>query len=196
MAEEAVSALVLKAPRDGIVVVEEHPWEDRKYQVGDSLYPGWVVLGIPDLDRLRVRASLSDVDDGAIEPGMTAVCTPDIEPGLQIPCTVVGVTEIARERRIFSERRGFDVTVAIGADVGDVLLVPGMSVRVEVATERPESLLIPRACVDFATDPPRALKPNGDWIPIEVGPCSAQDCVLVAGLAAGAELASIAVRPS
>jgi len=189
VAEEALKALVLTAPRGGIIVVDEHPWEDRKYQIGDTLFPGWTVLRIPDLDRLRVRAALSDVDDGNLERGMPARCTPDIEPDLHIEGRISEITPIAREQRIFSERRGFDVTVEIGTDYGEVLLVPGMSVLVEVETIAAESLLIPRSAVDLDSEPPRALLRNGNWSEIEIGECSAQNCVLLGGLDEGARLA-------
>jgi multidrug efflux pump subunit AcrA (membrane-fusion protein) len=194
VAEEAVAAVVLRAPRTGIIVVEKHPWEDRKYQVGDTLFPGWTVLGIPHLDRLRVRATLSDVDDGLLETGMIARCTPDIEPELHLEGRIVEITPIAREQRVFSERRGFDVTIEIGNEFGQVLLVPGMSVLVEVEKRAEEGLLIPRAAVDLASDPPCALGRDGAWTKIEVGACSAQHCILVHGLAEGFLLGSVAGR--
>lgn len=196
VAEEAVEAVVLRAPRDGIIVVEEHPWEDRKYQVGDTLFPGWTVLGIPDLDRLRIRATLSDVDDGRLEPGMAARCTPDIEPDLHLEGRIVDITPIAREQRVFSERRGFDVTIEIGSDFGQVLLVPGMSVLAEVEERSEESLLITRLAIDLDSEPPRALRRNGSWAEIEIGACSAQSCILVDGLDEGAKLASVTVHSS
>lgn len=185
IAEDAVHALVLTAPRDGIIVVEENPWEDRKFQVGDTVFPGWTVVGIPDLRRLRVRASLSDVDDGTLVPGMAVRCTPDIEPGLHLDGTIAEITPIAREQRIFSERRGFDVTIELASVVDDVLLVPGMSVRVEVEQQLPDQLLIPRAAVDLTSDPPTALRPDGSRSTIHVGPCSAHECVLIDGLEDG-----------
>lgn len=195
-AEDAVNALVLVAPRDGIIVVEENPWEDRKFQVGDTVFPGWTVVGIPNLDRLRVRASLSDVDDGSLEAGMPVRCTPDIEPGLHLEGTIAEITPIAREQRIFSERRGFDVTIEIFRTGDDVLLVPGMSVRVEAERQFPDQLLIPRAALDLASRPPTALLGNGSRVEIEVGPCSAHDCVLTGELEEGARLAPMGGRTS
>lgn len=196
VAEEAVDAVVLRAPRDGIIVVEEHPWEDRKYQVGDTMFTGRTVLGIPNLDRLRVRATLSDVDDGRLDPGMAARCTPDIEPDLHLEGRIVEITPIAREQRVFSDRRGYDVTIEIGSDFGQVLLVPGMSVLVEVEERAEESLLIPRLAVDLDSEPPRALRRNGSWEEIEIGACSAQDCILVDGLPEGAKLTSVTEHSS
>jgi len=196
VAEEALDALVLSAPRAGIIVVGENPWEDRKFQVGDTVFPGWTVLDIPDLDRLRVRASLSDVDDGSLELGTPVLCTPDIEPGLHLAGTVTEITAIAREQRIFSERRGFDVTIELTETAADVLLVPGMSVRVEAERRTPDRLLIPRAAVDFTTEPPTAIRRSGSRIDIAVGPCSAHECVLESGLEDGAALSRTAGRRS
>lgn len=195
-AEEAVDALVLTAPRDGIIVVEENRREDRKYQVGDTVFPGWTVVGIPNLEKLRVRASLSDVDDGSLEVGMPVSCTPDIEPGLHLEGAITEITPIAREQRIFSERRGFDVTIEITSSVGDVLLVPGMSVRVEVENRIEDQLLIPRAAIDRATNPPTALRRNGARVQVDLGDCSAHSCVLLGGLDDGDLLASTNGRDS
>lgn len=191
IAEEAVNALVLTAPREGIVVVEENPWEDRKFQVGDTVFAGWTVVGIPDLDDLRVRASLSDVDDGSLAIGMAARSTPDIEPELHLPGRITEITPIAREQRVFSERRGFDVAIALEPVQGDTLLLPGMSVRVEVEVGEGELLLVPRAALDLSRSPARALRQDGSWAEVEVGACSAQACVLVSGLAEGDRLAPI-----
>lgn len=191
VAEEALDALVLTAPRDGIVVVEENPWEDRKFQVGDTVFSGWTVIGIPNLDKLRVRASLSDVDDGALNLGTPVLCTPDIEPGLHLEGIVAEITAIAREQRIFSERRGFDVTIELTGAADDVLLVPGMSVRVEAERRTPDQLLILRGAVDFTTEPPTALPRNGSRVAIELGPCSAQECVLASGLEDGVLLSPV-----
>ncbi len=196
IAEEALKALVLTAPRDGIVVVEENPREDRKYQAGDTVFPGWSVVGIPDLDRLRVRASLSDVDDGHLEVGMTARCTPDIEPDLHLGGTITEITHLAREQRNLSERRGFDVTIDIEDDHGDVLLIPGMSVRVEVEIRGPATLLVPRAALDLQSNPLRALRADGSWAEIEIGACSPHECVVIRGLSDGERLAPVTVQPS
>jgi multidrug resistance efflux pump len=46
IAEQAITALVLRAPKDGIVVVRDHPWEGRKFQTGDMTV---TLDGFPDL---------------------------------------------------------------------------------------------------------------------------------------------------
>ena len=191
-AEAAVDELRLTAPREGITVVERHPWEDRKFQIGDTVFTGWTIVGIPDLGSLRVRASLSDVDDGRLSDGMSARCTPDIEPDLHLGGRIAEITPIAREQRWASERRGFDVIIDLEPAKADILLVPGMSVRVEIEVPGEEGLLVPRAAIDLSSSPPRVWRSGGSWVDVLLGPCSAQNCVLLDGLEEGERVAAIA----
>jgi multidrug efflux pump subunit AcrA (membrane-fusion protein) len=190
-AETAVDELLLTAPRGGILVVERHPWEDRKFQAGDTVFTGWDIVGIPDLERLRVRAALSDVDDGRLSIGMIARCTPDIEPDLHLAGRIAEITPIAREQRWASERRGFDVVIDLEPAKTDILLVPGMSVRVEVDVPGEEGLLVPRAAVDLSSSPPRVRRPGDSWVEVRLGECSVQECVVLEGLLENESVAAI-----
>jgi multidrug efflux pump subunit AcrA (membrane-fusion protein) len=190
-AEAAVDELRLTAPRDGILVVERHPWEDRKFQAGDTVFTGWNIVGIPDLGSLRVHAALSDVDDGRLSVGMAARCTPDIEPDLHLEGRISEITPIAREQRWASERRGFDVIIDLEPAHTDVLLVPGMSVRVEVELQGGEGLLVPRAAVDLSSSPPRVRRSGDSWVEVRLGLCSVQECIVLEGLDEGESVAAI-----
>jgi multidrug resistance efflux pump len=185
VAEEAISAMTLVAPRDGIAVVEEHPWEGRKLQVGDTVWSGLPVLRIPDLRRMEVQADLSDVDDGRISPGMPAVSVLDAFPDREFPGMVREVGAVAQEAKRRSVRRSFPVRITLEA-ADPERMRPGMSVRVEVETGRLEgALLAPRAGLDLASDPPRARLAGGGGTAVALGPCNALDCVVDSGLSEG-----------
>ncbi len=187
-AEQAIEALTLRAPRAGILVVADHPWEERKFQVGDTVYVGWTVMRIPDLSAMRVVAQLSDVDDGRIAAGMPAVCTVDAYPDQSFPGVISELTPVAQEPASQSLRRSFRVRLDL-AKTDPERLRPGMSVKVEVEARRVSgALLAPRAGLDFATDPPRAILPNGRTAEVRLGPCNAEECVVESGLAEGARL--------
>ena len=95
-AEKAIAELVLKAPRDGIIVIGEHPWEGRKFQIGDTVQPGWTIVSLPDLSSgMEVHAELSDVDDGRVMVGMHGTCTLDAYPTDAMPCTVRDLMPVA-----------------------------------------------------------------------------------------------------
>lgn len=187
-AERAIDILTLRAPRDGIVIISEHPWEGRKFEEGDSTFPGMVVASLPDLTALQVDAVLSDVDDGRVRPGMRAVATLDAYPSLSFPGRVTEVQAVARELNRNPLLRFFPVTVVLDR-VDPDRMRPGMSVRVEIHPPAGESaLLAPRAGLDLSVDPPRARRAGGGTAEVRLGRCSAQDCEILSGLREGDRL--------
>jgi len=133
VAERALEELSVEAPGDGILVHEEHPWEGRTVQVGDTVWVGFTVARIPDLTSMMVEADLPDVDDGEVAAGMAARCTLDAHPDLVLTGRVVEVGPIARSEGR-GLRRHFPVRIAL--DGGDPeRMRPGMSVKVEVLGE-------------------------------------------------------------
>ena len=145
VAERALRALSIEAPGDGILVHEEHPWEGRTLQVGDTVWVGLTVMRIPDLTSMMVEAGLPDVDDGEVKVGMAARCTLDAHSDLVLTGRVVEVGPIARRAEGRGLRRHFPVRIALdGGDPGRMR--PGMSVKVEVLGEpaaQPEDPAVP-----------------------------------------------------
>src|SRR5262249_4154456 len=115
-AEKTVDELVLKAPKDGVVVVADHPWiwPPHKLHVGDTVQPGMTLASMPDMQEpMEVQSDLSDVDDGRVAVGMTGTCTLDAYPANPIACTVKDLTPVARTPGEQSMRRAFAVKVAL-----------------------------------------------------------------------------------
>lgn len=188
-AEVAISALRLKAPRDGMVLAAQHPWEGRKIQEGDSVWVGMTVASLPDLASMVVEASLSDVDDGRIAPGMRVACVLDAYPGVVFPGRVAEITPVAREAARSPLLRYFPVRIVLDRP-DPARMRPGMSVRVEVmGPEVRDAVLAPRAGLDLAAEPPRALLEGGGTAPVRIRSCSASDCV-VSGVEPGTRLRS------
>jgi multidrug resistance efflux pump len=188
IAEDAIGALTLRAPRDGMVLIGQHPWEGRKLQVGDTMWVGMTVATLPDLSSMIVEASLSDVDDGLIKPGLAAVCTLDAYPGVTYRGRVEEISPVARESQRNLLLRFFPVR--IGLERSDPRRMrPGMSVRVEVlGPERKDALLVPRVALDLSGKRPRALLAAGGAAEVRLGPCAANECVLESGLEEGTRL--------
>ncbi len=188
-AEGAIDALTLRAPRAGMVLIADHPWEGRKIRVGDSVWVGMTVASLPDLSAMSVQASLSDVDDGRIQPGMGVLCTLDAYPDQVFTGKVADISPVARESRRSPLLRYFPVRIKLDRSDGRRMR-PGMSVRVEVlGAELRNVLLVPRAALDFAaTSNPRALLASGAAAPVRLGACGALECVVESGVAEGTRL--------
>ena len=123
-------SVALRAPSDGIFVIAEHPWEGRKLEVGDNVWIGMAVARLPDLEKMKVNALLSDVDDGRVAVGMHANAILDAYPELVFLGVITDVSPVAREPSQHSFRRSFLVAMAL--DRTDPRMLPGMSVRVEI----------------------------------------------------------------
>lgn len=192
IAEQAIQALVLRAPREGIVVVRDHPWENgRKLASGDPVWVGFPIAMLPDLSSIRVKAALADVDDGKIAVGMPVTVTLDGFPTLPFRGRIAAVSAVAQESRRASLRRQFDVLVALDKLDQDRMR-PGLSARIQVHREaRPRVLLAPRAAIDLSGKTARARLTGGEMKDVQLGPCNAQDCVVAGGLEEGERLGGL-----
>jgi multidrug resistance efflux pump len=191
VAEDAIARLTVAAPRDGIFQVAEHPWEGRKFQAGDAVWPSFGIAFIPEPSSLMVEASLVDVDDGTVSVGMPVVCTLDAYPERSYPGRVAGISPVAQEPARGSRRRAFRVEVALDS-VDEARMRVGMSVKVEVEAERRAGVLLAwRGALDLSGRTARARLATGGVADVRLGPCSAQECVVLAGLPEGTQLAAI-----
>jgi hypothetical protein len=69
---------------------------------------------------------------------------------------------------------------------------PGLSARVIVDRgKNAQTLLAPRAAIDFSGAKPVARLSGGETKEVKLGPCNAQDCVVVEGLELGQKLEPI-----
>ena len=187
-AERALETMVLRAPRAGIFVVGEHPWEGRKLQTGDSVWVGLKIAEIPDLSEMMVEAKLSDVDDGKITPGMRATCIVDAYPDMPVEGAIRDVGPVAQEERGSTLRRHFKVLVDLDQS-NPTIMRPGMSVLVEVeAARREDVLLVPRVAVEHGDGDARVHLSGGGDAEVELGQCNAMECVLLDGIEEGTRL--------
>ncbi len=191
IAEQAITALVLRAPKDGIVVVRDHPWEGRKFQTGDVAFIGLQIAMLPELSSTRVKAALPDVDDGKVAVGMPVTVTLDGFPGIPFTGRIETISAIAQESRRQSLRRQFDVLIALDK-LDPERMRPGLSARVVVHREANKAtLLAPRAGLDLSGKTPRARLTRGGMRDVQLGSCNALECVVVSGLAEGDTLSPV-----
>jgi multidrug resistance efflux pump len=191
IAQRAIDSLVLRAPRDGIIVIKDIPWEGRKLQAGDAVWVGFPLAVIPEMSSLQVAASLADVDDGRVAVGMPAVVTLDGYPNMTFPGRVDSISAVAQESNRQSLRRAFKVVVKLSR-IDAERMRPGLSARVTIRRQQTQNALIaPRAALDLSGDKPRALTGGGKRADITLGSCNAQECVVTNGLQEGQELASL-----
>ncbi|MHB0971656.1 MAG: efflux RND transporter periplasmic adaptor subunit [Thermoanaerobaculia bacterium] len=187
--KEALEAIVLRAPRDGIAIVEELYWEERKIRTGDAVFVGMKVVTIPVMQSLRVQADLWDVDDGRIAPGQEAIATMDAWPDERFKARITSVSGVAKERGQQSLRRAFEVTAALDR-IDTARMRPGFSVRLDVVTSRiPAAILVPREAIRLDGKRAFAALADGTERAIILGACNARECIAKSGIEASVKLA-------
>jgi multidrug resistance efflux pump len=184
-AERTIDELVVNAPRDGVVSIGNHPWEERRFQIGDVVQPGFKIATLPDYSRpMEVRAELSDVDDGRVSVGMKGTCTLDAYPGEALACTVAELSPVARNKQRESLRRAFSVKLTL-ARTDPERMRPGMSVEVDLAGPVVAgALVVPRGAVVLAERTSVRLA-DGGLREVTLGACDAQRCAIERGVAEG-----------
>ncbi len=187
-ARRTLSRLTVAAPSAGILVVADHPWEGRKLQPGDGVWPGFPLGSLPELDSLYVVAQLSDVDEGRVRAGMPVRCFLESFAEAGVAGRVRAVAPMAREIDRRSQRRSFQVLIDLER-VDRERMRPGMSVRAEVVTASVDAaLVVPRETLELGSAPPRVATPAGP-VAVELGPCDGHRCVVRSGLEEGDRLA-------
>ncbi|HSP16451.1 MAG TPA: efflux RND transporter periplasmic adaptor subunit [Thermoanaerobaculia bacterium] len=188
LAEQAIDSVVLRTPRDGIVIVRDHPWEGRKIQTGDTVWVGFPLALIPEMSSMRVSAALADVDDGRVAVGMPASVVLDGYPGTTFSGKIAGISAVAQETSRQSLRRAFKVVVTLDR-IDAQRMRPGLSARVVVRAQTiNDALIAPRAAFESSPGKTRAVLPEGRKVDVTLGPCSAQECVVTSGLVEGQRL--------
>lgn len=187
-----IDAMAIKAPQDGLVIYGDNWMNNRKVQIGDTIFGGQTVVSLPDLSEMQVICDVYDMEMKQIKPGQTAIATMDSLPGKVWNGVVESITSIAIRKSFASKTKVFKATVSFpGGDTS--LMKPGMTARIEVPVSSRESVLaVPReylfvdqegACsVRKVTD---AKKGKTTVVPVKIGEVGSRMVEIVDGLQAG-----------
>ncbi len=144
IAKKSLDNMTLRAPKEGLVVLKEI-WKGTgmgKVQEGDSVWPGYPVLEIPDLSALEVKLWLNEVDVGKIKPEQEATVTLDAFPDKTFTGKVERVASIGTKRDWDAKIKTFETIVSL--DELDSQMKPGMTCMVDVIIEKiPDVVSVP-----------------------------------------------------
>jgi multidrug efflux pump subunit AcrA (membrane-fusion protein) len=152
--ETDLGALEITSTTTGTVLYENAPatWNTnpndppRKFQVGDQVSPGMVIMSVVDLTEMEVRAFISEVDGGLARPGQRARVAIDSHPGRELPGTIYYIPEVAERLRRLSNVRVFVGRIKLDK-TDPAFMKPGMSVRAEIILDEREGLILPRSAI-------------------------------------------------
>jgi HlyD family secretion protein len=156
LAETRVTALHVKAPVDGTVSILPNYRASMsmgnsapEFRTGDRVWPGAVILELPDLSSVFLTARIDEADRGQLSVNQPATVRVDAIADRDYHASVSEISVLARiDYSSWPPPKQFDLDVAIKDP--DARLRPGMSAaaRVTVGTI-PDVLLIPSACIFY-----------------------------------------------
>jgi len=139
--------LEVKAPQDGIVIYGDNWANNRKIQVGDTLFPGMPVLTLPDLSTMQVVGFVYDTELRYVSTGMVCDLTLDAVPGKSWRGKIASLTSVASRKGFASQHKVFRAVVQPDA-VDLAFMKPGMTVRVAVDVQLArQAVAVPREYV-------------------------------------------------
>lgn len=141
-AEANVDRMVMKAPIDGLTVMQSifRGGEFAQIKQGDQLYPGMMFMQIVDPSSMIINASVSQADVEQMRIGLKAAVRFDAFPDLQLPAHVVWIGAMAASGSggFFSRSSSpyvKEVPVRLKLDKLDPRVIPDLSVSVDLMLE-------------------------------------------------------------
>jgi multidrug efflux pump subunit AcrA (membrane-fusion protein) len=204
-AEMNADRMVIKAPIDGIVVMQSifRGGEFGQIQPGDQLMPGQMFMQIVDPSSMVVNATVNQVDVENVRIGSKAMVRFDAYPDLQLPAHVYSIAAITKPGGM---RAAFlkEVAVNLKLDAMDPRVIPDLSVSADLIleTEPAETPVAPASAI-FRDGGPKAqpyvwVKQGDAWVrrEVEIGVANEVQVAVRKGLKIGDVVAAEPPKPN
>lgn len=182
--ERNIDRMTVRAPQPGIVVFRTN-WQDEKKKVGDSVWSGEKILGIPDLSEMMGDGFVDEADGGPVEEGQPVTVRLEARPDFDLEGRVARIARTVQRRSWRTPLKGFRVEIAL-EKTDPTFMRPAMRFRGQVETERiPDLLLVPRDAVFLRDDGPVVWARRGlGWreVPVTLGRKNAKSIEVLTGL--------------
>jgi multidrug efflux pump subunit AcrA (membrane-fusion protein) len=145
--ESAIKAMMVTAPRDGTVVYAID-WKGDKRKVGDSCWRGQRVVEIPDLNKMKAKGEVDEVDAGKIAVGERVTFRLDAHPDDELHGTITNAGRtVQQQANTKNPVKVLNVDIAVDK-TDPAKMRPGMRFQgtVELARSR-NAVVIPRNAV-------------------------------------------------
>ncbi|MFN0102340.1 MAG: efflux RND transporter periplasmic adaptor subunit [Bryobacteraceae bacterium] len=191
-----ISRMEVSAPSDGVLsflMNYSQGWMNAKpFKVGDSVWPGSSVAEIPNLQSLRFKGKLEEIERARVQTKYMVRLHLDPFPEMPFRGAVTSVSPLTEQNFEWPPSRSFRVYASF--DPIDPRLRPGMNGRADVVVERiPDAISIPTKAVFSRDGKPFVLAVTAAGnkpMPVEVIARN-PDEVAVRGLDSGVRVALI-----
>lgn len=134
--QERLSQLTINANQTGYVIHASHPWNGTKYQIGDQVQTGRVIVKVSKTTDMRVKAFVNAIDLPAIKNNTGVQVKFDALPNAVMDGTVSHISAGGHDKKNWGEGLYYEITIALNGNQ-DKRLLPGMSALVLVNEDSP-----------------------------------------------------------
>ncbi len=145
-ARRALDKARITAPMKGLIEYKQN-WRTReKVRIGDELWPGAPILGIPDLSLMRVKTAINETDIRKVYLGQKVTIRLDAFPDDTFEGEIIDIARLCYEKEQNPLVKLFEVIVLLKKS--DPILKPGMTVGCEIfIAELKNALFVPNEYV-------------------------------------------------
>ncbi len=188
--QNAIKAMTLKSPREGILVYGTDP-EGNKIQEGQSIFAGGTVVSIADLTMMRVKMEIPEVEARRLALGQQVSIRLDANPERRFLGQITELGAVFRPKNQEMPLMVFDALASID-DPDTELMRPGMTAKIKIELpSRADAMLLPSRAVHYDAGEAYVFVPSlfGDRRqPVEVGVRGDGMVTIVDGLTPGDEV--------
>jgi RND family efflux transporter MFP subunit len=185
--QDQLSNLEIKAPHDGMLVIEKQ-WSGEKYRVGMNAFGGQKLGSLPDLTQMEAKLFVLESEASGLKENLPVSLSLDFEPGRAFTGKVIGIDTIAKPLGEESPLKYFETKVAL--DITDPqLMKPGVQVKASVFVEKQAGVLaVPNQALLFEQSKAFLLVKNSTKVEkraVETGARSLTLTIITKGLSEG-----------
>lgn len=190
-AEQGLRALEVRAPHDGILVLQRD-WRGDVPRVGGSAWSGMQLGEIPELQAMKAEVFVLEADGAGLAVDQKATIVLESNPRARFTGKITQIDKLARPRMRGVPVQYFGVTIMLDK-TDPVVMKPGARVRGILELEsRAGAFVVPRQALFEKQGKKIVYRRNGskfDPVDVTVGTSSAGRVVITRGLIAGDEIA-------
>lgn len=189
-----IESLTLRAPQDGLAVRSRRfPWSDERWQEGDHVDNGRILVTLPDFDQLKVIFYAPETEYKRMQTGYSVMYTFDAIPGNRAWGRILKMASVGQERIEGSQVKTFEIESSV-----DSMLVPAeprLSTRCHIYLKHlPDTIVVPTVSI-FDKDSLKVVYVKQgrkyEERPVTLGTGSTKMTVIADGLYEGEEIALI-----
>jgi len=190
-ANSALEKFTLRASSPGIVEYRQNRSTKQKVALGDQLWSGSPIVGLPDLSRMKALTTVNETDIEKIKIGQKVAVKLDAFPKFIFKGEITEIGRVSRRKSKNDKNKVFDVEVMLNES--NDLQRPGMTVSCEfLIADFDNALFVNNNCIKKENNQ-YVVYVKQVWgvkpIPVKLGPRNANNIVIFGDIKPGAQVA-------